>query len=64
MAILAGGREQVSDYYYGLGYYDSVPARFLLRTRWAKPCYRCSARRQVPVAGIGAGRLDAAAPLG
>ena len=30
MAILAGGREQVSGYYYGRGYYDSAPARFLL----------------------------------
>jgi superfamily II DNA or RNA helicase len=31
MAILAGGREQVSGYYSGHGYYDeSAPARFLL----------------------------------
>jgi superfamily II DNA or RNA helicase len=30
MAILAGGREQVSGYYSGRGYYDSAPARFLL----------------------------------
>jgi superfamily II DNA or RNA helicase len=30
MAILSGGREQVSGYYSGRGYYDSAPARFLL----------------------------------
>jgi hypothetical protein len=30
MAILAGGREQVSGYYSGRGYHDSAPARFLL----------------------------------
>jgi hypothetical protein len=30
LSILAGGREQVSGYYSGLGYYDSAPARLHL----------------------------------
>ena len=30
MAILAGGREQVTSYYSGLGYYDTAPARLAL----------------------------------
>ena len=34
LSILAGGREQVSNYYYGAGYgyYDSTPTRYVLAT--------------------------------
>ena len=54
MAILAGGREQVSSsYYYGSTYYsyDSAPARYLLTPRSARPCCRSSAPRAAACCG-------------
>ena len=66
MAILAGGREQVSGYYYGSAdYYDSAPARFRPRARARRgPAADALRHGPVPAAGIGAGRLVAATPLG
>ena len=65
MAILAGGREQVSGYYSGRGYYDQRPGSLPPHARAQRgPAADALRHGPVPAAGIGAGRLDAATPLG
>ena len=65
MAILSGGREQVSNYYYGSSYHDSAPARFRLTHALDEvPSADDLRHGPLPAAGIGDGRSIAAAELG
>ena len=69
MAILAGGREQVSGYYSGRGYYDSAPARFLLAHSLSEALLpmlcatgRCMLRESEPDGSMRPLRWDDAGP--